>query len=178
LRAEVEHRTHESQRERNRRIARYQKERNQNHAMLKNMVDAFDFKLAGVENVNGHDCWVLDATPRPGYQPTDRETKVLAGMKGRLWIDKNQYQWVKVEAEVIKPVSFFGVFAKVAPGTRFLLEQAPVSDTLWLPSHFNMKVNASALGFINENSTDDEKYEHYTPIGKATALSPIRRQTQ
>src|SRR5689334_13533929 len=122
------------------------------------MEDALDFQLAGEETVHGYDCCVLDATPKRGYQSNDRETKVLTGMRGRLWVDKNQYQWVKVKAEVIKPVSLFGFFAKVGPGTRFQLEQAPVTNNLWLPSHFSMRVNASAFGFINENSSDDETY--------------------
>jgi len=179
LRAEIDRRQHESPRERARRIAKYQKERDQDHEMLKNMVAAFDFHLTGEETVDGHDCWVLDATPNRNYRPTSRETKVLTGMRGKLWVDRATYQWVKVEAEVIRPVSIFGLVARVGPGTRFLLEQSPVSGNLWLPSHFSMKVNASAFGFFNENSTDDERYEHYTPAGKTTAQSASsRRATQ
>ncbi|HYL74730.1 MAG TPA: hypothetical protein VEU96_11030 [Bryobacteraceae bacterium] len=175
LRAEMNKRARESPRESAKRIAKYQKERDQDHAMLKNMVEAFDFQLAGEEIVNGYDCWVLDATPKRGYQPKDRETKVLTGMRGRLWVDKSQNQWVKVKAEVIKPVSLFGFFAKVGPGTRFQLEQAPVADNLWLPSHFSMRVNASAFGFINEDSSDDETYGKYVATGKATAVVPGER---
>lgn len=178
LQLEIQRRSHESTRERNRRIAKYQKERERDHAMLMAMADAFDFRIVGDEAVNGHDCWVLDATPKRGYQPPDRETRVLTGMRGRLWVDKTQNQWVKVRAEVIKPVSFYGFFAKVGPGTKFELEQEPVADNLWLPSHFSVRVNASAFGFINENSSDDEKYDKYTPIGKATAATGSLRGTR
>src|ERR1700730_11205050 len=96
LRAEVLKRGHESDRERHRRITKYLKERDQSHAMLKEMVDAFDFRLAGEANVDGHGCWVFDAQPKAGYQAKNRETKVLSGMEGKLWIEKNQYQWVRV----------------------------------------------------------------------------------
>ena len=169
LRAETARREHESDRERARRVAKYEKERSQDHAMVQAMADAFDFRLVGEEKVNGHDCWVLDATPKRGYQPKNRETKVLTGMAGKLWVDKNEYQWVKVWGEVIKPVSLYGFFAKVGPGTRFLLEQEPVADNLWLPKHFSVHVNASAFGFINENSTNDETYRNYRPTSGATA---------
>ena len=37
-------------------------------------------------------------------------------MKGRLWVDKAGYHWIKVKAEVIKPVSYALFIAKV--GTR------------------------------------------------------------
>src|ERR1700675_649014 len=47
LRTEILRRGHESDRERHRRIAKFLKEREQDHAMLKEMVDAFDFRPAG-----------------------------------------------------------------------------------------------------------------------------------
>ena len=169
LRAEVLTRGHESERERRKRIAKYIKERDQNHAMLKEMVDAFDFRPAGEANINGHDCWVFDAEPKPGYQPKTRETKVLSGMQGRLWIDKSQYRWVRVEAEVMRPVTMYGI-ARVGPGTRFFLEQAPVAANLWLPTHFSVSVKASALGFINQDSSDDETYHQYKPMPNVAGL--------
>jgi hypothetical protein len=169
LRLEIPKREHESARERDRRVAKYQKDRRHDQAMLMDMVNAFDFQLAGEETVNGHDCWVLDAQPKRGFQPTNRETKVLAGMRGKLWIDKKQYQWVRVKAEVFKPVNFYGFLAKVGPGTRILLEQEPVADNLWLPKRFNMQVRASALGFFDESSTDDETYRAYKPLPKTSA---------
>jgi hypothetical protein len=173
LRAEVLKRGHESERERHRRIAKFLKERDQNHAMLKEMVDAFDFRPAGEATIEGHDCWVFDAKPKPGYQPKTRETKVLAGMQGKLWIDKSQYQWVRVEAEVMRPVSMYAI-ARVGPGTRFFLEQAPVAANLWLPTHFSVSVKASALGFINEDSVDDETYRQYKPMPKLTGLEALK----
>jgi hypothetical protein len=169
LRFEIAKRQNESYRERYKRTEKYEKERHEDRAILLGMVDAFNFQLAGEESLDGHDCWVLDAEPRHGYEPTNRETKVLKGMKGRLWIDKATDQWVKVQAEVFKPVSFFGFFAKVGPGTRFMLEQEPVGQNLWLPKHFSMKVNASALGFINEDSVDDETYRDYKPMSQTSA---------
>jgi hypothetical protein len=170
LEIETARREHESTRERNKRTAKYVKERTQNSAMIRAMADAFDFHLVGEETVSGHDCWVLSAKIKPGYQPTSRETKVLTGMQGKLWIDKAQHQWVKVKAEVIRPVSFYGFFAKVGPGTNFVLEQEPIGNGIWLPKKFSMRVKASALGMINENSTDDETYAEYKPIVKgATA---------
>lgn len=170
---EVRRRESESKRDRARRIAKYQKERTQDNAMLREMVGAFEFRLAGETKRNGRDCWVLEATPKPGYEPRTREGKVLAGMRGRMWVDKEEYQWVRVEAQVTRPVSLYGFFAKVGPGTRFELEQEPVSANVWMPKHFAVRVNASALGFINENSTDDETYRNYRPMTKALELQAM-----
>ncbi len=168
LRKEIGRRANESAEARVRRLARYQKDRQRTLALMREMVDAFDFKLIGEDKLEGHDVYVLEATPRPGYQPKSRETKVLTGMKGRLWIDKSDYQWVKVEAEVSKPVWFGWFIAKVGPGTRFLLEQAPVVKTLWLPKHFRVEVKAAIL-WVQRNFIDDETYKDYQPISKGSS---------
>ena len=163
-------RQYESQRERARRIEKYRRENEHNHEMLQEMVNAFEFKLTGSADVDGHDCWVLDAEPKPGYEPSDHEGRVLKGMKGRLWIDKATDQWVKVQAEVIKPVSFYGFLAKVSPGTQFYLEQEPVAGEIWMPRVFNVSVRAYALGFFNENSDEHDTYRDYQPMPQALAL--------
>ena len=170
LQEAIQARRRESQRERSKRVSKYQRERNADEAMMREMVNAFQFRPAGEETLNGRQCWVFDAIPKPGYQPESRDTKVLSAMKGRLWIDKSEYQWVRVKAEVTRPVRMYGFLAKVGPGTRFELDQAPVAANLWLPKHYSVNVSATALGFFNEDSTDDETYWNYLPVSRQMAL--------
>ncbi len=160
LRQEIARRANESASERARRLAQYRKSRQRLFNLMNEMVNAFTFRLQGREVVAGREAWVLNATPRPGYQPTSRETKILTGMEGRLWIDCQDYQWVKAQAEVIKPVWFGWFIAKVVPGTHFLLEQAPVTETLWLPERFHVDVHASLL-WMERNFTHNETYKDY-----------------
>jgi hypothetical protein len=167
LQSEIRRRRHESKEQRSRRLGKYLKERHQDLALLTGMVDAFAFRLVGSEVVDGRDCWVLDANPKPGYEPVTHETKVLSGMRGRLWIDKASGQWAKVRAEVFQNVSFYGFLAKVHPGTSFLLEQEPVAENLWLPKHFKTQVSASVLGVFNQDSVEDETYSNYRPMSQA-----------
>jgi hypothetical protein len=160
LQREVYKRQHETKEERDKRIAKYSKERDQDHDLLREMADALDYTVVGGENLDGHDVWVLDATSKPSYRPKNREAKILTGMVGKLWIDKESYQWLRVEAQVIKPVSFLGFIARVGPGTSFVLEQEPVRGNL-LPKHFSMKVKATILGIIHRNYGEDETYSNY-----------------
>jgi len=163
LKLEIARREHESARQHARRIEKYEHDRRQDHEMMNEMAEAFAYRLVGEETFDGHSVYVLDALPKPGFEPHSRETRVLTSMRGRMWIDKETCQWVKVVAEVIKPVEFGLFLAKVGPGTRFELEQQPVGDGIWMPTHFSTNVNASVLGFYSENSTDDETYSHYQP---------------
>jgi hypothetical protein len=104
---------------------------------------------------------VLKATPRPGYKPPNTEAKVLTGMEGELWIDKKTFQWIKVEATVIHPVSIAGFLAEVEPGTHFELEKMALEDNLWLPKHFAMKSRAKIFCLFTRKSQADETYSGY-----------------
>lgn len=169
LQQEIAKRQHETPAQHRERVAAYTRERRQDNALLQQMMKAMDYRLAGEDTVNGRRCFVLEGTPRPGYRPISRNTKVLKGMRGKMWIDEQQYQWVKVEAEVFRPVAFGLFIAKVEPGTKFTLEQAPVRGGLWLPSHFSMQVRAQVLWYWAHNSSDDETYSHYVPASQDRA---------
>jgi hypothetical protein len=162
-------RKRQSQADRRQRIAQYEKERKQNNALLREMADAFVFRLAGEEEFRGFSVYVLDAQPKPGYEPKSLETRVLTGMRGRLWIDRESFQWVKVDAELFRPVAFGLFIAKVEPGTRFSLEQKPVSPSVWLPSRFTMSLNASILWW-RKTSSEDETFSEYRPAKELSDL--------
>ncbi len=169
LNREMQRRQNESAAERRARVSKYQSERSQEYLLLQEMGKAFNFKLTGEQQMNGFDSYVVDAEPRPDYRPPLEKAKVLAGMKGRLWIDKIGFHWVKVQAQVISPVEFGLFIAKVKPGTRFELNQAPVGG-VWLPQSFTETVNASVLGLYGMRSREEERYSDY----RQTAQVPPR----
>jgi hypothetical protein len=164
----------ESQQQRGKRIAKYETERESDHLLMEQLTKALDFKLMGEQKLGPYEVYVLKATPRPGYEPPNNEAKVLTGMEGKLWIDERTFQWVKVEATVIRPVSIEGFLAEVEPGTHFELEKAPVADGIWLPKHFAMKSQAKVLFLFTRKSQADETYSDYhkpAPV-KAVAAEP------
>jgi hypothetical protein len=131
----IAQRQSESKEQRAQRIAKYEKDRKRDHLLMEQMAVAFDFNLLVEQKMGPYE--VTCCRQHHGRViPPNAETKVLTGMRGRLWIDKQTYQWVRVEAEVVHPVSIAGVLAKVEPGTRFELEKVPVAEGLWLPKHF------------------------------------------
>lgn len=157
---EIARRANETPAERTARISRYENARAEEHMLMQQMTAAFNFTLTGEQQVEGVDCYVLNAVPNPAYQPPVEKARVLAGMRGRLWIDKEHFHWVRVQAEVANPVQFGMFVAKVKPGTRFELEQTPVGN-VWLPKHFSESVNASVFGFYSLRSSEDEEYLDY-----------------
>ncbi len=160
----VSERAAESADQRRKRIAKFEQDRHRDAEMMAQLTKAFTFTLVGQQKLRGFDVWALNATPCKDYQPPNMETEVLPGMRGQLWIDRKTFQWVKVVAEVVHPVSIGGFLAKVEPGTRFELEKMPVPGGVWMASHFAMKSDAKVLHFFSHASQDDETYFDYQRI--------------
>jgi len=167
LRQAIARRKHESASDRQAHIEQYERGRRQDHELMQQMMEAFDFKLLGEETVNGRKCYVLDGIPRPDYKPISRDTEVLKGMRGRLWVDEEEFQWVKVHAEVFRPVAFGLFIAQVEPGTEFTLEEGPVGEGIWEPISFGQEVKAQVLFFWSRNSSEHDTYWDYRRPGPA-----------
>ena len=157
----VNERQHESPDKRSQRIAKYEADRKRDYTLIQQMIAAFDFSLVGEETLMGRQVYVLKATPRAGYRPPNRDSAVLTGMEGRLWIDRDTFQWVKVQARVVHPVRIEGFLAEVEPGTQFELEKTPVSEDIWLTSHFSMKSNARVLLLFPHRGQEDDTFSNY-----------------
>jgi hypothetical protein len=171
LQQEISRRQHESPNERAHRIAQYQNEQARDRRFIEEFPKAFDFGLVGEQQLDHRQVYILRATPRAGYRPVDKESKVLTGMRGKLWIDKQTHQWVKVEAEVIHPVSIEGFLAMVEPGTRFELEKMPVEGNIWLPRHFAMTAKAKVLALIHHKNQEDETFFNYHKAAQKPGVS-------
>jgi hypothetical protein len=143
------------------RIADYEKDRKRDHRLMEELTRAFEFQLTGKAQMAGRSVYVLRATPRTGYQPTDRETRVLKGMRGTLWIDQQSFQWVRVQAEVVSPVTIEGFLATVEPGTRFELEKMPVADGIWQPKHFSVRSHSKVLLVFHHQRGEDDTWFDY-----------------
>jgi hypothetical protein len=180
LEAETARRAAESAEVRDRRIAEFARRHQRDHALMKEIPEAFEFRIIGERNAGGRRVWVLAAEPRPGYRPASLYGRVLKSMRGTLWIDQQNTEWVRVEGEVFEPVTLGRFLAKVQPGTKFLLEQAPVAADLWLPIRFSLRVDSSVL-LWSRRSARDETYWNYQPGSQAAALGcavPAKRLTR
>jgi hypothetical protein len=151
----------ETPQQRQDRIAKYQRDRTRDNNMINELSKAFTFSLVGTGRMRGFGVYELKAVPRQGYKPPNMDAQVLPGMEGRLWIERKTYQWVRVTAQVIHPVTIEGFLAQVEPGTRFELEKAPVGNGVWMPTHFEMQSHAKVLFLINRSSSANETYSDY-----------------
>jgi len=145
------------------RIAKYQRGQQRDNLMISQLSKAFNFTVEREDKLDGFDVWVLKATPRAGYKPPTMQAQVLPGMQGELWIDKKTYEWVKVVAQVIRPVSIDGVLALVEPGTEFEIEKKPVADGIWQVTHFSSRASAKVLHLFSHKEQDEVTFFDFQP---------------
>jgi hypothetical protein len=145
----------ESPEQRARREAQYEKEREKDREFLREVPDLFDFKLLGDEKIDGHDVWVISATPKPGYRPKHSDAKPLLKVQAKMWIDKAEYQWVRLEAETTATISFGLFIARLNPGAKLVFEQTRVNDEVWLPKR-EIISGAGRVGLVKKLAGEQE----------------------
>jgi hypothetical protein len=146
---------HETAEQRQRRLAKFEKEREKDREFLREVPDLYDFKLEGDAVIDGRPVWVISGTPRTGYQPKRRDARPLLKVRGRIWIDKAEYQWVKLEAETTDTISYGIFLARLSPGAKLVFEQTRVNDEVWLPRRMWMR-GTGRIGLVKKLALEDE----------------------
>jgi hypothetical protein len=167
----IDKRKNESESDRRKRLEKEEKEREEDRKFVLEIADAFNFRLVGSEAVDDLETWVLDAEPRPGYEPRQRGSKMLTKFKGRVWINKSDAQMVKVDMTAIDTLSFGWLLARIHPGTHVVLEQTRINDEVWLPKHLAVHVDARVALFKNLDEDVDVSYRDYKKFRAETKIT-------
>lgn len=150
-----------------------EKEQNQIRKVASEIPAACKLTLIGEEQIGGRAAYVIQAEPKAGYQPLAPQARFLTKMRGKLWIDKADYHWAKLEAEPIETISFGLVLARLSPGTRIEIEQIRVNDEIWVPSRIRLKLDAR-LGLIKKYRKElDITYTGYRKFKTDSRVVPI-----
>jgi len=157
----IDKRRNESDSEREKRLKKEEKEREDGRDFVKEIADAYNFTHVGTEQIEGRDTYIIAAEPRPGFQPHRKEAKVLAKIRGWIWIDAAENQWVKLDAEVIDTISFGLFLARLHKGTHIVTEQTRVNDEVWLPRHTAVHVDVRLALLKNFNLNVDVTDKDY-----------------
>jgi hypothetical protein len=132
----------ESERERQERLEEIEKRRKRGFEFLREILDAYDFQIAGEDQIERHPVWVVAATPRPGYKPKNFRTKFLTKLTGTFWIEKDSYEWMRVQAEVVDTASFGLGLARLHKGSTVEIRQSRDGSGAWLPKSVVFRFSA------------------------------------
>jgi hypothetical protein len=164
----IDKRKNESEGDRKKREQKEEKDLEDGRKFVREVADAYDFKLVGTESVGGREAWVIDGEPRPGFEPHMKESKFLSKLRGRVWIDKNDLQLARMDVECLDTISWGLFLARFHKGSRFMLEQTRINDEVWLPLHVTAKIDVR-LALLKNFDVDLEQTYHDYKKFRATA---------
>jgi len=157
----INKRKDESENERKKREEKEQKGREEDRKFVLEVADAYNFTLVGTEPVGGREALVIDGEPRPGFVPHMKQSKFLAKFRGRVWIDKSDFQLAKMDVECLDTVSWGLFLARIHKGSRFMLEQTRVNEEVWLPRELTVKVDVRLALLKNVNVDLEQSFRDY-----------------
>lgn len=173
----IEKHKNESEADRRKREEKALKEREDNRKFVREIADAFDFKLVGTEPVAGRPAWIIDAEPHLGYQPHTKDGKFLPKFHGRVWIDTSDLQLAKMDVECLDTASWGLFLARFHKGSRFVLEQTRVNDEVWLPRQLAVKVDVR-LALLKDVNVDIEQtfrdYKKFRSSSKIVSVGEVQ----
>ena len=140
----IEKRRKESPGEKRKRLAKVEKEREEQRRWIREMQNIFVFELAGEETIDGVETWIVAAKPKPNYKPEYRKAKFLQKMRGKFWIAKSDYGWVRTQAETTDTVSFGLFLLRLAKGSTLEFHQRKLEQGVWMMDQFRLRFQARA----------------------------------
>lgn len=166
----IDKRKNESDSQREKRLKQEEKDREEERKFVKEVADAYDFTLVGVETLDGRETYVIDGEPRLGFEPKSREAKVLPKFRFRVWIDRAENQWVKLDAQCIDTVSIGLFLARVHKGSRIVIDTTRINDEVWLPRHIAVHVDVRVALVKNFDVDEDITYKDYKKFRAASRI--------
>ena len=95
-------------------------------------------------------------------------------IRGKIWIEKQGYEWVRVEAETTGTISFGWFLARLAPGAKLVFEQTRVNDEVWLPKREFLSGHGR-IGLLKRVAEDDEiTWRNYRKFRVDSKVMPRR----
>jgi hypothetical protein len=147
----LQQRGRETPAERKERIRKFERDRD----FIKEIPEAYDFKVMGEEAVEGRPAWVVTMRPHPGFVPTTTRGALLEHITGKLWIDKEDRQWARAEAHVSDTINIGWIIARIEPGTNFKVEQTRIENGFWMPKKITIS-GAAHLMLVHNKPLNEE----------------------
>lgn len=157
--------------ERAERLEKQTKERREEQEQLEDGFRVFDIELIGRDTVDGRQMIVAELTPRPDADPKTRIGKAMKKMRGRAWVNEQDFEIAQVAVEVIDDVKIgWGIIGRLHAGSELLFQRKKVNDEIWLPSLIHVKMSGRTLIFRKFDLHTTTEYSDYRKFSVETSV--------
>ena len=129
-----------------------------------------DIAVAGRETIDGRPTILVTFRPHSGYKPQTKGGKVLQKVAGKAWIDEDEKQLVRIDAELLDPlpVGPAGIF-RLQKGAHAYFVRRRVNDEVWLPVEARFVGAAKILLFVLGRLDAHSYYSDYRKFSVSTS---------
>ena len=136
------------------------------------LFNKYRFRLDGRETLNGRSSFVLSFEPRSADLPIRRRIdRLLNELKGRLWVDEQDYDLARMEAHLMTEVNAWGGLLATIRTFSLHYEQARMADGTWLPRVAQGTIEGRIV-FKWLNVRFDQQSGNYQKLSEVKAGSP------
>jgi len=135
----------------------------------------YDIAIVRREMIDGRSALLVTFQPRAGVKPTSRRGKILQKFTGRAWVDEQDYQVVRAEAELHDTLSFgLGILARLHEGAAATFRRRKVNGEVWLPAEASFRGSARVFLVRAVRIDSRSEYSDYKKFNVATetAIAP------
>ena len=151
------------------------------NTLVKALPDAFIYEFDGV-NPEPHVA-NLRFRPNPNFNPPDRETQVLKGMAGHMYIDTQANRMKRLDGTLVDDVNFgWGIFGKLRKGGHFEIRESDVGDGHWDVTYSNVDFTGKVLLFKKLKIKETQEISDFRRIPENLSYSQgfelLRKENQ
>jgi hypothetical protein len=160
----------ESAEQKQRRLEKEDEDLRQEREIVEELFRMDDIAVAGRETLDGRSTILVTFQPRSDYRPQTKGGKILQKLKGRAWIDEEEHQLVRIDAELLGPLGVGpgGIF-RLQKGARAFFQRRRVNDEIWLPAEARFVGAAKVLLFVLGRLDARSEYSDYRKFSVTTS---------
>lgn len=142
------------------------------HALSRELIERFAYRLLDTEDREGRRTYVLAFEPR-----TDRRggggvpDRILSRLKGRMWVDVLELEPVRVESSLREPVAIGG-FLAVLDEFRIEMVRRRLPSGVWVDERVDTSVGGRKL-FQRFRGRMTVTQEEFLPLAETGATAPV-----
>jgi len=167
--------------EQRRRLKEQKEDERRANSIVRALPDAFIYEFDGPSD-EPH-VVRLRFRPNPSFDPSDRETQVLKGMAGNMYIDTAANRMKRMDGNLIDDVNFgWGFFGKLHKGGHFEIRESDVGDGNWQVTYSNLDFTGKVLLFkkLRIKETQEMSDFHRIPenLSYSQGFELLRKENQ
>lgn len=125
----------------------------------------YRYTLLRSENVDRHFCWVIAFEPKEGDLPVEEIMDyALNQSTGTLWIAQEDFGLVRLDFVMRKPFKYWAGLLAVIRNTEGRLDFQRVEPDIWLPVHFDLKLDLNVMMVKNIRRLITKKWTSYKRV--------------